>query len=72
VNDTVVVGVNNEGVTVTTAQLSPDIIGVYYVVFDIPMDAPQNSNVVFSIGVVPPGATQPIYSNGGGSKIPVE
>jgi len=72
VNGQVIVGINNEGAPVTTAQLSPDIIGVYYVEFQVPTDAPQNNNVVFSIGVVPVGATQPIYSNSGGSRIPVQ
>lgn len=72
VNGQVVVGINNEGAPVTTAQLSPDIIGVYYIEFEIPNDAPQNNNVVFSVGLIPVGATQPIYSNGGGSKIPIQ
>jgi uncharacterized protein (TIGR03437 family) len=72
VNNAVIVGVNNEGAPVTTAQLSPDIVGVYYVEFQIPSDAPQNNNVVFSIGVIPVGATQPIYSNSGGAKIPIQ
>jgi len=72
VNGQVIVGVNNEGAPVTTAQLSPDIIGVYYVEFQIPNDAPQNNNVVFSVGVVPVGSTQTYYSAPGESKIPVQ
>jgi uncharacterized protein (TIGR03437 family) len=72
VNGQVIVGVNNEGAPVTTAQLSPDIIGVYYVEFQIPNDAPQNNNVVFSVGVVPVGSTQTYYSAPGESKIPIQ
>ncbi|MGA2040313.1 MAG: hypothetical protein ABSH42_13635 [Bryobacteraceae bacterium] len=70
VNGTVIVGVNNEGAPVTTAQLSPDIIGVYYVEFNIPEDAPQTNNVVFSVGLVPVGSTQTYYS--AASKIPIQ
>jgi len=72
VNGLVIVGVNNEGSPVLQAQLSPDIIGVYTIQFQIPNDAPQNNNVVFSIGVVPLGSTQTIYSNSTGSKIPIQ
>jgi len=71
VNGTVVVAVNNEGTLVTTAQLSPDIIGVYYVEFTIPNDAPLNNNVVLQIGVIPVGSTTSLSSAPGGSKIPV-
>ena len=72
VNGQVIVGVNNEGAPVTEAQLSPDIIGVYYIQFQVPSDAPQNNNVVFSVGLVPAGATTAYYSNTGGSKIPIQ
>jgi uncharacterized protein (TIGR03437 family) len=71
VNGNVIVGVNNEGSTLVTAQLSPDMIGVYYVEFVIPSDAPQNNNVTFSIGVQPVGSSQKYYSASGGSKIPI-
>jgi uncharacterized protein (TIGR03437 family) len=71
VNGNVIIGVNNEGSTLVTAQLSPDMIGVYYVEFVIPSDAPQNNNVPFSIGVQPVGSSQKYYSAPGGSKIPV-
>lgn len=70
VNGQVIVGVNNGGVPVTLAQLSPDLIGVYYIQFQVPNDAPQNNSVAFSVGVVPAGATQAYYS--AASKIPVQ
>jgi uncharacterized protein (TIGR03437 family) len=72
VNGNVIVGVNNEGSALVTAQLSPDMIGVYYVEFVIPSDAPQNNNVPFSIGVQPVGSSRKYYSASGGSKIPVD
>jgi len=65
-----IVGVNNEGTVVQSAQLSPDRQGVYSITFQIPQDAPQANNVVFSVGVIPPGATAPAYS--AGSQIPVQ
>jgi len=72
VNGQVIVGVNNEGAPVTEAELSPDIIGVYYIQFQVPNDAPQNNNVVFSVGLIPVGSTQAYYSNSAGSKIPIQ
>jgi uncharacterized protein (TIGR03437 family) len=70
VNGQVVVGVNNEGAPVTEAELSPDIIGVYYIQFQVPNDAPQNNSVAFSVGLIPVGATQTYYS--ANSKIPIQ
>jgi uncharacterized protein (TIGR03437 family) len=70
VNGQVVVGVNNEGAPVTLAELSPDIIGVYYIQFQVPNDAPQNNSVAFSVGLIPVGATQTYYS--ANSKIPIQ
>jgi uncharacterized protein (TIGR03437 family) len=70
VNGLVVVGINNEGVPVTAAQLSPDMIGVYTIQFEVPSDAPQNNNVVFSVGVVPVGGTTARYS--AASSIPIQ
>jgi uncharacterized protein (TIGR03437 family) len=72
VNGSVIVGVNNEGSQLVTAQLSPDMIGVYYVEFVVPEDAPQTNNVPFSIGLEPAGSSQKYYSASGGSKIPVD
>jgi uncharacterized protein (TIGR03437 family) len=70
VSGQVIVGVNSEGTTVQSAQLSPDRQGLYLVTFQIPNDAPAANNVVFSVGVVPPGSSQVYYS--AGSQIPVQ
>jgi uncharacterized protein (TIGR03437 family) len=72
VNGTVVVGINNSAVPLTAAQLSPDMLGVYTVQFVVPTNAPQNNDVVFSVGLIPAGATQTYYSNSSGSKIPID
>ena len=72
VNGTVIVGINGAGVPVVTQQLSPDIIGVYYVQFVIPANAPQSTDVVFSVGLQPVGSTQVYYSLAAGSNVPIE
>ncbi len=72
VNGTVIVGINNSAVPLTGAQLSPDMLGVYTVQFVVPNTAPQNNNVVFSVGLIPVGSTQTYYSNSTGSKIPID
>jgi uncharacterized protein (TIGR03437 family) len=70
VNGQVIVGINNAGVLVTSSQLTATQAGVYAVSFQIPQDAPQDNNVVFSIGVVPGGSNQVYYS--AGSLIPIQ
>ena len=66
----VIVGVNNAGTAVQSAQLSADRQGIYVVTFQIPNDAPAANNVVLSVGVVPPGSSSVFYS--AGSQIPVQ
>jgi uncharacterized protein (TIGR03437 family) len=67
----VIVGVNNAGTPGTVvSQLSPDLVGVFQVTFQIPTNAPQANNVVFSIGVVPVGSSTAYYS--AGSQIPIQ
>jgi uncharacterized protein (TIGR03437 family) len=70
VNAEVIVGINNAGTIVQSAALSPDRQGVYLINFQIPQGAPQDNNVVFSVGVIPVGSSAPNYSTG--SKIPVQ
>ncbi|MGB9454833.1 MAG: Ig-like domain-containing protein [Bryobacteraceae bacterium] len=72
VNGQVIVGIQNEGVPVTEAQLAFDMVGVYLIQFEIPSDAPQGDNIVFSVGLIPVGSSQAYYSNSTGSKIPIE
>ena len=75
VQGTVVVGITNtasqgEGALVTEAQVAPDLIGVYEVSFQVPSDAATGNNVSFSMGLIPVGASAPIYS--ATTKIPVD
>jgi uncharacterized protein (TIGR03437 family) len=74
VNGIVVVGITNaagqgEGVRVTGARASQNLIGVYEVPFQMPADAAIGSNVTFSVAVIPAGSSQPANSNG--TKIPI-
>ncbi|SPE34398.1 Ig domain protein, group 1 domain protein (fragment) [Candidatus Sulfopaludibacter sp. SbA3] len=62
-----VVGVANQGVPVISAQLSPNLVGVYQVSFQIPSSIPSGTQV-FSVGV--PSGGQTYYSLG--SAIPIQ
>ena len=66
----VIVGVNNGGVPLTYARLSPDLPGVYLVAFMVPTDAAIGNNIVFSIGIVPLNSSTVFYS--AGSLIPIQ
>jgi hypothetical protein len=66
----VIVGVNNAGTLVTSAQLSPDRQGVFMVSFQIPTNAPLDNNVVFSVAVIPAGSGTAYYS--AGTVIPIQ
>jgi uncharacterized protein (TIGR03437 family) len=66
-NNTIILGVANAGVPVVSAQLSPDLVGVYLVSFQIPSTTPSG-NQVFSVGVSVGG--QNYYS--AGAAIPVQ
>ncbi len=70
VQGTVIVGMAGLGLPLNYARLSDDIPGVYVVSFQIPSDMTTGSNVNFSVGVIPPGASTAIYS--GVSKVPVQ
>ncbi len=47
----IVVGVNNAGVRVISATYSSDLIGVYVVEFEMPVDTLPGSNAPFAIGI---------------------
>jgi uncharacterized protein (TIGR03437 family) len=75
VQGTVIVGVTNtsgqgEGVPVSGARVAPDLIGMYEISIQMPLDAATGNNVSFSIGVIPVGASTPVYS--ATVKIPVQ
>jgi uncharacterized protein (TIGR03437 family) len=65
----VIVGVNNAGARVVTARVSPNLIGVYELAFQIPSDAPTGNDVVLSVAINAPGDSQTRFSNG--SKLPI-
>lgn len=71
-----IMGVNNAGAPLDSIRLAPNLVGVYEVAFQVPSTAPQNSNVVISLEMVPVGCstidcTQ--LSNGGnGSRIAIQ
>lgn len=63
----VIVGVNNAGTRIVTSRVSPNLLGVYEVAFQIPSDAPTGNDIVLSVAVNSPGT---FYSNG--SKLPIQ
>jgi len=75
VQGTLIMGVTNnagqgEGVRVINARVAPDLIGVFEIPFQVPTDAATGNDVRFSIGVIPVGASTPIYS--ATAKMPIQ
>jgi uncharacterized protein (TIGR03437 family) len=66
-NNTLVIGLANQGIPLVSAQLSPDLVGVYLVSFQVPTTEPSG-NQVFSVGVTVGG--QNYYS--AGASIPIQ
>lgn len=66
----VIVGVNSAGARVVTSRLSPSLIGVYEVSFQIPTDAPTGNDVILSVAINATGDSTTRYSNG--SKLPIQ
>jgi len=65
----VIVGVNNSGARLISARVSPNLIGVTEVAFQVPADSPTGNDVVLSVAVNAPSDGQTRFSNG--SKLPV-
>jgi uncharacterized protein (TIGR03437 family) len=63
------VGVNNNGTPLIAKKLSPDLIGIYVVDFQIPYNTPQGSNIVLSLAANAIDGSPTQFS--AGSKIPV-
>jgi uncharacterized protein (TIGR03437 family) len=63
VQGTPIVGVNGAGANVISASLSPDLVGVYEVTFQVPMSVPSGTNASFSIGLLPQGSGAVNYSS---------
>ncbi|MGA2194084.1 MAG: Ig-like domain-containing protein [Bryobacteraceae bacterium] len=60
---TVIVGISGSGgVTVTSARIGANMIGVFEVAFLVPLNAPQGNNIAFSVGVVPAGSATAVNS----------
>ena len=66
----VIVGVNNSGTRVITSRVSPSLIGVFEITFQVPSDAPTGNDVVLNVAVNAVGDTQTRFSNG--SKLPIQ
>ena len=47
----IIVGVNDQGVAVTSAVYAQDLIGVYIVSFVVPSDAPSGKDIDFALAV---------------------
>jgi uncharacterized protein (TIGR03437 family) len=68
VNASMVVGVNNGGVTVTWAGYAYGMVGVYEVDFQVPQDTATGNNIPFAIAVYQ--GTNLVFGNG--SLIPIQ
>src|ERR1019366_4348819 len=66
----VIVGVNNSGTRVITSRVSPSLMGVFAITFQVPSDAPTGNDVVLNVAVNAVGDTQTRFSNG--SKLPIQ
>ena len=70
----IVVGVNNAGVSLISAQLSADLIGVFEVSFQVPSSLASTNgspnSIPFSIGLLPAGGSSTYYS--AGTVIPIQ
>jgi hypothetical protein len=68
VNAGVVVGVNNSGVLVLSAEYSADMVGVYEVDFQMPQNAAADNNAPFAIVLYQ--GNNVVFGNG--SLIPIQ
>jgi uncharacterized protein (TIGR03437 family) len=66
----IIVGVNNSGARIITARVSPNLIGVSEIAFQVPADAPAGNAVVLSVAVNVNGDSQTRFSQG--SSFPVQ
>ena len=72
----VIVGVNNGGAGPNIARVSPNLIGVYEVSFQVPSDAKTGNDIVLSVAVNVPGDTnsggEQVTRFSNGSKLPIQ
>ena len=66
----VIVGVANSGTPVFTSRVSPNLIGVNEVSFQVPANATTGNDVVLSVAVNVPNDSQTRFSNA--SKLPIQ
>jgi uncharacterized protein (TIGR03437 family) len=66
----VIVGVANGGTPVFTSRVSPNLIGVNEVSFQVPANATTGNDVVLSVAVNVPGDSQTRFSNA--SRLPIQ
>jgi uncharacterized protein (TIGR03437 family) len=65
----VIVGVNNQGVRVVSAQLLPGAIGVYVVAFEVPADTTPGASRPFAVAAV---GSDGVTVFGNGTAIPIQ
>jgi uncharacterized protein (TIGR03437 family) len=65
----VIVGVANAGARVVTSRVSPNLLGVNEIAFQVASDSPTGNDVVLSVAVNVPGDSATRFSNG--SKLPI-
>ncbi len=66
----VIVGIANGGTPVFTSRVSPNLIGVYEVSFQVPANATTGNDVVLSVAVNVPNDSQTRFSNA--SRLPIQ
>ncbi|MBI3278699.1 MAG: hypothetical protein HYZ57_02525, partial [Acidobacteria bacterium] len=64
-----IVGVNNAGVPLISAEPLTGVVGIFVLTFDVPADTPSGPQITLSVGVVGPDGN-PVYSQG--SSLPVQ
>lgn len=65
----VIVGVNDAGVRLVSADLSPDLVGLYIVAFQVPSDTAPGPAAKLALGIQQPDGTV-VFANG--SAIPIQ
>ena len=58
----IVIGVNNAGVPMISAQYAQGVVGLYTITFMVPLDAPSGSAIPLSFAATGPDGVN-VYSN---------
>lgn len=66
----VVVGLNNQGIRLISAQALPGAVGIYVVAFEVPEDATTGPDRPFAVALQLPGRSELVFGNG--SQLPIQ